>query len=186
VRSVHLKGVAASYSNPSELICLCQEPFFSRSKRIFFATCATTSSGSVLDTLLANGATRVPFNTRVVSVTSGFIGYALGELSQKRFSALSLTAGTLTPIKCVAQTLVSEELVKFSDPGAVELFNRDLSLSMVRTVDGELLTRLLAGVTPTASAGTTAANFRTDVAKSGTRLRGSVPRRNRSRSSRGY
>jgi hypothetical protein len=91
-------------------------------------------SGSVLDTLLANGAMRVPFNVRVVSVTTGFTGHGLGELSQKRFSALSLTAGSLTPIKCVAQTLLSQELAKFSDPGAVELFNRDLSLAVVREV----------------------------------------------------
>ncbi len=118
---------------------------------------------SVFDRLLADGIVRVPLKTRIIIVTGGITGYGITEAHVKPISSLSLDADTIEPRKAVATIVISNELAKFATPASEKLFNSELRKGVAAATDLVFLSGLAVGVTPSASAGSSAANVLTDL-----------------------
>jgi HK97 family phage major capsid protein len=126
---------------------------------------ATLQYSSVFDRMLADGGvTRIPLRTRIVTITTAASGSEVGQLQAKPVSQMALGSEEVEPVKVVAVHVVSEEIAKFATPSAVEFFNAGLRRAVATATDSAFLSGLLVGVTPTASAGTSHANFQTDLA----------------------
>ena len=118
---------------------------------------------SVFDRMLADGIVRVPLKTRISIVTGSVTGYGIAQANVKPISSLSLAADTIEPRKAVATIVISEELAKFATPAAEKLFNAELKKGVAAATDSVFLSGLAVGVTPSASAGSSAANVLTDL-----------------------
>ena len=96
-------------------------------------------------------------------VTGGVTGYGITQANVKPISSLSLAADTIEPRKAVATIVVNDELAKFGTPASEKLFNAELRKGVAAATDGAFLAGLADGVTPSASAGISAANVLTDL-----------------------
>ena len=114
--------------------------------------------------MLADGIMRVPLQTNITIITGGVTGYGVTQANVKPISSLTVSADTVAPRKAVATIVISNELARFATPAAEKLFNAELKNGVVAATDGVFLTGLASGVTPTASAGNSAANVLTDLA----------------------
>jgi hypothetical protein len=124
---------------------------------------ASLATASVYDRLLSDGMRRVPLKTRIIVFNTGFSGNAVGEAMVKPVSLASLSAPVVEPRKSTAVIVASDELLKLGTPSSITLFNAELKQGVVRATDRTFIDELLASVTPTASAGSSAANVNTDL-----------------------
>jgi hypothetical protein len=107
---------------------------------------------------------RVPLSSTVGAVSTIATGYVVGEGSAKQISRLSLTNGTLEPLKAHAVVVVANELLKLAGPGSLSLLQRELSNAAVLAVDTSFVGTLLSGVSVGTSSGSTAESVRSDIA----------------------
>lgn len=121
------------------------------------------ATASVFDAMLAGGMRRVPLKTKIVVFTTALSGSAVGEGTVKPVSQATLTAPAVEPRKAACIVVMSDELLRLGSPPAVQLFNAELKQGVVRATDTVFVGSLIAGTTPTASAGSSAANVITDI-----------------------
>lgn len=121
------------------------------------------------------GLRRVPFNIKMpLQDGGGSVGW-VGEAARKPVTKLHFDTATLRFHKAAGISVVSEELVRFSSPSVEALIRDDLSKSMVNFLDQQFTDPTVAvsgdispasitnGAGTAAAAGTSAANFRTDL-----------------------
>jgi hypothetical protein len=121
-------------------------------------------SGSIFDQVIAAGAFRAQLDERLTIITGGAtVATTVGEAMVKPLGSLTLSSGDMAMVKSVGMVTITNETAKFSNPAAVATFNNELMGAVIHEVDAEFLRNLLAGVTPTVSAGTSFANFLTDL-----------------------
>lgn len=118
---------------------------------------------------------RVPFNVKVQSQTSGATANWVGEGKSKPVTKFNTTSATLLFTKVAAIAVITEELARFSRPGAEGLVRDELRKAAVAKIDTSFVDPALAevsavnpasitnGLTALTSAGTTAANVQTDI-----------------------
>ena len=89
---------------------------------------------------------RVPFNIRVASKTTGSTVGWVGEGSAKPVSALAFNEATLGFTKAAGIVVITEELARFSSPGAEDTITADLRDSMQQFLDTQFLSPTVAAV----------------------------------------
>jgi HK97 family phage major capsid protein len=119
--------------------------------------------------------TRVPFNVRWGSQTSGSTGYWVGQGQPIPVSKLGTGSDTLGIAKAAGLVVLDKELMVSSSPSAEVLVRNDLAKAIAQFLDVQFIAPDYAasanvspasvtnGVQPTAATGTAAANLRTDV-----------------------
>lgn len=121
------------------------------------------------------GLRRVPFNIKMpLQDTGASVGW-VGEAARKPVTSMHFDTTTLRFHKAAGICVVSEELVRFSNPAVEALIRTDLSNSMVKFLDEQFIDPSVAvsgdispasitnGAGTAGAAGTTAANFRADL-----------------------
>jgi HK97 family phage major capsid protein/HK97 family phage prohead protease len=118
---------------------------------------------------------RVPFNIRVPRATAGTSGNWVGETAPKPLTQMSLDSITLTWAKAAAIVVLSEELVRYSNPAAEDMVRTDLARSITQFIDRQFVDPSVAavtnvspasitnGITPVTPTGINMAAFRADV-----------------------
>jgi HK97 family phage major capsid protein len=117
---------------------------------------------------------RVPFKTRIPRQTGASTVNWVGEGKVKPVSSLAFDNITLDHHKIAGIIVLTEELVRLSNPAAEQLVRADLAASIVQFMDSQFLDPTKAsndvspasvtnGVTPVTATGATEAAFRTDV-----------------------
>lgn len=120
------------------------------------------------------GLRSVPFNVRVGVQTGGSTVNWVGEAGVKPVGELAFIEALLTQSKIAGIVVLSDELIRLSSPSAEATVRTDLTNAVQEFMDLQLLdptvtatadrpASLTNGVTGTGSAGTTAADFRTDM-----------------------
>lgn len=121
------------------------------------------------------GLTRVPFNVRMSGQDSGSTAYWVGQGKAIPVSKLNTTEVTLGMAKAAGLVVLTEELVRSSEPSAELLVRNDLLKTISQFCDVQFVDPNVAvsanvspasitnGVTATAPTGTTAAHLRADV-----------------------
>lgn len=120
------------------------------------------------------GLRRVPFNIAVpIETASGTVAW-VGEGAPKPVTKLTLTSATLRWAKAAAIVGITEELARFSQPDAEMVVRDSMAKTLVRFFDTHFVSAtaevanvspagILNGIASTATTGTAAANFRTDM-----------------------
>ena len=118
---------------------------------------------------------RIPFNVRIAGQTSGGNGYWVGEGAPKPLTKFDFNATELRWAKVAAISVLTEELIRFSNPSAEALVRQGLvdalrerldidfvnpDKAAVANISPASITNGIAGIT---SSGPTAANIRTDL-----------------------
>lgn len=121
------------------------------------------------------GLRRVPFNIQMPRQTSGSSTGWVGEQAPKPVSALAFDTVTLRWAKAAAIVVLTEELVRFSNPSAEAVVREDMANASAEFLDKQFVDPSVAavtnvspasitnGVTAVIASGTTAAAFRADV-----------------------
>lgn len=121
------------------------------------------------------GLTRVPFNVRMGSQTSGSTAYWSGQGIATPVSKAGFSEVTLGIAKATGLVVMTEELLRSSDPSAEMLMRNDLTETIARFLDIHFIAPDYAAVTnvspasitnaitPTAATGVTAAFFKADM-----------------------
>ncbi|MET3899681.1 HK97 family phage major capsid protein/HK97 family phage prohead protease [Devosia sp. UYZn731] len=121
------------------------------------------------------GLRRVPFNIKVPRQTGGSSASWVGEGAPKPVSALAFDQISLGVTKLAGIVVMTDELVRFSDPSAEAIVRQDLIDTIVQTMDKDFVDPLNAGtpgvkpasitngVTPVIASGTDADAVRADV-----------------------
>ncbi len=121
------------------------------------------------------GLRRVPFNIKMPLQDAGASVGWVGETARKPVTKLGFDTTTLRFHKAAGICVVSEELVRFSNPSVEALIRADLSKSMVQFLDEQFVDPSVAvsgdispasitnGAGTSGAAGTSAANFRADL-----------------------
>lgn len=119
--------------------------------------------------------TRVPFRTRLVTETSGAASQWVGEGKAKPLTKVTYSSTSLLPLKAATLVVVTEELLRDSDPSAETLIRNQIADAIVARMDTDFANVAYAGsagVAPasifygsanSASSGNTAAAIRLDV-----------------------
>jgi HK97 family phage major capsid protein len=128
--------------------------------RILAEGFSATLANSAFDAVLAD-AHVAPLHVRFSVVTSDATAAVANEGAAKRMSSISLGTGTLSARKAATLVAISEELLRFNS--AVGLIETSLRNGVAAAVDSIFLTALIAGTTPIASAGASAANAMNDI-----------------------
>jgi hypothetical protein len=123
----------------------------------------TLRSVSVFDAMLAGGMRRVPLRARFVRVTTAIASTAVSENSVKPISSLALGDALIDPVKAAAIVIISEELLRLSNPSANSVLDAELRGAVIAATDQKFLADLVAATTPTPSAGSTLAQIVTDL-----------------------
>lgn len=123
------------------------------------------------------GLRRVPFNIKIPRQTAGSAAQWVGEGKPKPVSELAFDQITLGPAKLAGIVVLTDELVRFSNPSAEALVRQDLINTIVQTMDKDFVDPAKAasagvspasitnGVTPISASGTTADHARADIKK---------------------
>lgn len=118
---------------------------------------------------------RVPFNVKVQSQTSGASASWVGEGKAKPVTKFNTTTATLLFTKIAAICVITEELARFSRPGAEGLVRDELAKAVIAKMDADFIDPSVAvsagvnpasitnGLTALTTAGPSAANVLTDV-----------------------
>jgi HK97 family phage major capsid protein len=118
---------------------------------------------------------RVPFNVRITGQASGGNAYWVGQGAPKPLTSFAFNAQTLLWAKVAAIAVITEELARFSSPSAETLVRDALRDAIVERLDVDFIDPAQAavagvnpasitnGVTPVATAGSTADNVRADI-----------------------
>lgn len=121
------------------------------------------------------GLRRVPFNIQMPRQTGGSSTGWVGEQAPKPVSALIFDTVTMRWAKAAAIVVLTEELVRFSNPSAEAVVREDMANASAEFLDRQFIDPSVAavtnvspasitnGVTPVIASGTTAAAFRADV-----------------------
>jgi hypothetical protein len=121
-------------------------------------------AASVFDRLLADSAFRqVPLRTKLSCISSVALGSTVPEAMPTPVWEMSMGDATLEALKAIGLVVVSEELVRSTTDAAQALLLRELRGAVAAATDASFLSALLAGITPTASAGATAVQIAADV-----------------------
>ena len=122
-----------------------------------------------------DGLRRVPFNIKVPRQTGGASASWVGEGTPKPVSSLAFDSITLGHTKVAGIVVMTEELVRFSNPAAEDIVRRDLVETIGGLIDKDFVDPAKAavsgvspasitnGVTPVVATGTTADHLRADV-----------------------
>ncbi|MEI4482223.1 MULTISPECIES: phage major capsid protein [unclassified Phyllobacterium] len=118
---------------------------------------------------------RVPFNISIVGQTSGGAGYWVGEGKPKPLTKFDFNEVTLRWAKVANIAVITEELLRFSNPSAEALVRDQLAAALIAKLDVDFLDPAKAavanvspasitnGVTPIVSSGNDADAIRADV-----------------------
>ncbi len=121
------------------------------------------------------GLRNVPFNIKVPRQTGGSSAGWVGEGKPKPVSALAFDQITLGFAKLAGIVVMTDELVRFSNPSAEAIVRQDLIDTIVQTMDKDFVdpanagttnvkpASITNGVTPVVASGTDADAVRTDV-----------------------
>lgn len=121
------------------------------------------------------GLRNVPFNIRMPGQTGGSSVGWVGEGQAKPVSALSFDTTTLRFTKVAGIVVLTDELVRFSNPSAEAIVRQDLTATIAQFLDEQFVDPAVAevanvspasvtnGVTPIAASGTDADSLRADV-----------------------
>lgn len=121
------------------------------------------------------GLRRVPFNIKMPGQTSGSSVNWVGEGKPKPVSSLAFDTTTLRFTKAAGIVVLTDELVRFSNPSAEALVQTDLTASMAQFLDVAFVDPAIAevaevspasithGITPIVASGTTAEALKADV-----------------------
>lgn len=93
-----------------------------------------------------SGLRRVPFETRLLKVTSGASGYWVAESAPVPLSGLTLAGSSLRALKVAAIITATAEALKTGGPTAEAVFQSDLERAVIDTIDLALLDPNNAGV----------------------------------------
>lgn len=119
---------------------------------------------------------RVPFNIQVAGQTSGGSGYWVGEGAPKPLTKFDYENITMRFAKVANIAVLSEELVRFSNPNAETLVRDQLAAALIERIDIDFITpskaavanvspaSILNGASTSAASGTDADAVRTDIA----------------------
>jgi HK97 family phage major capsid protein/HK97 family phage prohead protease len=118
---------------------------------------------------------RVPFNIQMPATTTGSTVNWVGEAAPKPVSSMAFTTVTLRWAKAAGIIVLTDELVRFSNPSAEAVVRADLIAAMAQFLDRQFVDPAVAavanvspasitnGVVPTTATGTTEAAFRADA-----------------------
>ena len=118
---------------------------------------------------------KVPFNVRWGSQTSGSTANWVGQAKPIPVSKLTTGSGTLGIAKAAGLVVLTEELVRSSQPSAEIMVRNDLANAIAQFLDQQFIApdyaavanvspaSITNGVVPTAASGTAASNLRQDV-----------------------
>lgn len=119
---------------------------------------------------------RIPFNVRIAAQTSGGSAQWVGEGAPKPLTAFDFTATELRWAKVAAISVLTNELIRFSDPSAERLVRDSLAAAVIERIDLDFVDPAKAastnispasitnGLTPIPASGTgTADDIRQDV-----------------------
>lgn len=118
---------------------------------------------------------RIPFNVRIVGQTSGGQGYWVGEGAPKPLTAFDFNAVELRWAKVANIAVLTEELIRFSNPSAEALVRQALADALIARLDIDFIdpgkaavanvspASITNGVTPVVSSGTDAEAVRADL-----------------------
>lgn len=121
------------------------------------------------------GLRRVPFNITMPSQTAGSSAQWVGEAQSKPVSSLTFTTVNMRFTKVANIVVLTEELVRFSNPAAEAIVRGDMAASMAQFLDQQFTdptVTAVANVSPasitngaptSAASGTAAANLRADL-----------------------
>lgn len=121
------------------------------------------------------GMRNVPFNIKVPRQTGGSSAGWVGEGKPKPVSALAFDQISLGHAKLAGIVVMTDELVRFSNPSAEAIVRQDLIDTIVQTMDKDFVdpanagtanvkpASITHGVTPVVATGTTADHVRADV-----------------------
>jgi HK97 family phage major capsid protein len=117
----------------------------------------------------------VPFNIQMPATTTGSSVGWVGENAPKPVSAMAFTTVTLRWAKAAGIVILTQELVRFSNPSAEAVVRNDLVAAMAQFLDRQFVdpavaavpnvspASILNGVTPTTATGTNEAALRADI-----------------------
>jgi hypothetical protein len=106
---------------------------------------------------------RVPFRTRIGAVTSGATGTTVPQGQIKPISRLTLADTQIDEQKAVVILVVTDELAKFGDNVAGNLFAIELSNAVAVQTDATFISTLTSGATSNGSSGATAEHVLNDL-----------------------
>lgn len=118
---------------------------------------------------------RVPFNVRLLRTLTGGSGYWVGEGKPKPLTGFTGDAVTLTWAKVANIAVITEELLKFSNPSADTWVRNELTRALVARMNIDFIdpdkaasagvspASILNGVSPIASSGTDGDAARADI-----------------------
>ncbi len=121
------------------------------------------------------GLRRVPFNVRIAGQTTGSVANWVGQGKPKPVTSFSTNAQSLGFTKIAAIAVLTEESVRFSSPSLENLVRDELARAVIERKDVDFIdpahtlvanvnpASITNGVTPLASAGSSADNVRTDL-----------------------
>lgn len=121
------------------------------------------------------GLRRVPFNIKIPRQTAGSSASWVGEGKPKPVSALAFDQILLGHTKLAGIVVLTDELVRLSNPAAEGIVRQDLAATIVQTMDRDFVdpgkaavadvspASITNGVTPVAASGTDADAVRADV-----------------------
>jgi hypothetical protein len=106
---------------------------------------------------------RVPFRTRIGASTSGASGNTVPQASVKPISKLTLTGTQIDEQKALAILVITNELARFGDVTAGDLFAAELSNAVAVETDETFVSVLTAAAPSFTSNGATAEHARLDL-----------------------
>ena len=118
---------------------------------------------------------RVPFNVRILGQTSGGSGYWVGQAAPKPVTKFDFAGTKLGWAKVANIAVMSQELVRFSNPSAEALVRDALAAALIARLDTDFVdpdkaasadvspASITNGISPLFPSGTNAAAVRTDV-----------------------
>lgn len=121
------------------------------------------------------GLRRVPFNIKIPRATGGTTAGWVGEAAPKPITAMTFDSITLLWAKAAGISVLTEELVRFSNPAAEEVVRSDLARGIVQFLDRQFVdpsvvavagvspASITNGITPVTPTGVNMAAFRADT-----------------------
>lgn len=82
---------------------------------------------------------RIPFNVRIAAQTSGGAAYWVGEGAPKPLTSFDFTATELRWNKAATISVITEELIRFSNPSAERLVRDSLAAAVVGLLDTDFI-----------------------------------------------
>jgi HK97 family phage major capsid protein/HK97 family phage prohead protease len=114
------------------------------------------------------GLRRVPFNISIPRATSGTTAGWVGEAAPKPITSMAFDSITLRWAKAAGISVLTEELVRFSNPAAEEVVRSDLARGIVQFLDRQFVDPNVAAVTNVSPASIT--NGITPIAPTGVNM----------------